>query len=1828
MASPPDPSERAVAALQSCFRSLPADAVPAVVDCVLASSAASPSQLFRALLRSSSPSKEQQQQQGVQSQSDHHAAAISHAAALCHLLAQFDSPPEAKDALRTLLWSVFLPLLRDAIAIQPNLLHQVIALMCDAVSKSRSWDLLAATLVPFCIRSSAVAMGLSADDDSMLYHTIMEADFAGENLSRLLPLSRASSVLASLLRDTLERRRTIRGAELLTSQDVAADLDALVHNLTWDLCTLVLKMFAHGHEYRSCAARILLQPLLISLADVSCITATFGTVQQKLSRSGFLECIWNSCISLFSLGRGERLDAYNILSLYFSTLKLEHQNTVLGADEVQEFDLRNVDDFWDELRKGLVDKDSLVRKQAFYVLKISLSIFTSSGNDGTQHCSSRSSAAFPAQAKSNAAVTKRERWANKEAKSLGVGEMGQSGEPCSSGQDRWKVFLLLYEMLQEYGTHLVEAAWTHQVVLLFESTPQSDYLNHTSRRTFHSQMESLDGILHWMAVLWERGFTHDNPQVRCLVMQSFLDIEWEHYQVCAQIIPRGFVLGPLIRGLNDVVHHKDFGIGGVYNSKTIKGAESFFSTYAQNLTRRDRIHLVWSLASAAKQDSFGRAGLMTLAFCVASCACQPDINDVQCATSGNEVAKCNGDAPGEVRTADLLDALWILSERSKQHFNPKYRLKVVKVATSLISATEIPLNHLLHFISTIPRELTDYFGPLRVIVQKWLVQKKECSTGNTLLNRLIDFPTTFVKHKQDEGSNLFDDEDVGAWESEARRWARTLLLVTSEEQYLKPIFLFLEAYCYKLSEQCPIGECIPIKLFIIVLSLIEELEMRQKKLDFQNNTILEEGSDRVNGLGNHDLNEKLAESLSLVLENMVIFSKPSCSVFWLRNIENIDLPYSIKGKLGGPSQRRLATSITSTVLQAIWSVRCISSVALWCNDYSSGDSLSSTFSFLWDFCWKVIQHSTNATETGAELHLAAYEALAYVLAVLSSARSSQFLEFVEGKKTNQADKFSLDILVTTFLNNINYLLTDGILTRSRRAVLMNWKWLCVDSLLSISHWCSKNESQLKRLDSLFSDSTLKYIFLDVIESLENAGENSVLSILRCVRSVFELLHLNTGYRNLTSVGISYEMMMQLARSSWILHLSCNKRRVAPIAALLSAILHPAIFPNLEMHQTNEKGPGPLKWFIENLLNEGSKSPRTIRLAALHLSGLWLMYPNTLRFYMEELKLLSLYGSVAFDEDFEAELSENHEARFEVSMLAQSPDREFTEVFINTELYARVSVAVLFHQLGKQIKEKSRLKSEEALQSGKLFLLRLLDSACVHQVISASKITGALPLDVYTFLRQVNDKDLSKELYKKYSSVHRRKVRVWQMICVLSQYVEDDIVEEVTSSTHICLYRNNLPAVRQYLETFAILIYLKFPILAEEQLIPIFRDKGMRQQALSSYVFIAANVILHSRQLTSQINHLNHLLPPILPFLTSHHHSLRGFTQLLVHSVLSRLWPTLQLKTSEDAVFERRCFQELKNYLAENSDCARLRASIEGFLDVFDPDSSGTPSGIFSARSEASDFECVPVSVMERVIDFLNDVREDLRHSIAKDSATIKNEDLAVEEHPNDGGMSELLQPSQDALNFQKKITPHSHREPEQSNNRVGDDDVSRLIFELEEDDQLFNLAIEARKHAVETIKQSQQELIVVASLVDRIPNLAGLTRTCEVFKAGGLVVADKSVVEDKQFKLISVTAEKWVPMVEVPVANVKAYLEKKRAEGYAVVGLEQTAQSKSLEQFAFPRRTVLVLGREKEGIPAELIHVLDACVEIPQLGVVRSLNVHVSAAIAVWEYTRQHYNRP
>jgi len=54
------------------------------------------------------------------------------------------------------------------------------------------------------------------------------------------------------------------------------------------------------------------------------------------------------------------------------------------------------------------------------------------------------------------------------------------------------------------------------------------------------------------------------------------------------------------------------------------------------------------------------------------------------------------------------------------------------------------------------------------------------------------------------------------------------------------------------------------------------------------------------------------------------------------------------------------------------------------------------------------------------------------------------------------------------------------------------------------------------------------------------------------------------------------------------------------------------------------------------------------------------------------------------------------------------------------------------------------------------------------------------------------------------------------------------------------------------------------------------------------------------------------------------------------------------------------------------------------------------------------------------------------------------------------------------------------------------------IPEIEKEDQLLNPVMQSRNQAMAKMRESQQQFILVASLVDRIPNLAGLARTCEV----------------------------------------------------------------------------------------------------------------------------------
>jgi len=78
------------------------------------------------------------------------------------------------------------------------------------------------------------------------------------------------------------------------------------------------------------------------------------------------------------------------------------------------------------------------------------------------------------------------------------------------------------------------------------------------------------------------------------------------------------------------------------------------------------------------------------------------------------------------------------------------------------------------------------------------------------------------------------------------------------------------------------------------------------------------------------------------------------------------------------------------------------------------------------------------------------------------------------------------------------------------------------------------------------------------------------------------------------------------------------------------------------------------------------------------------------------------------------------------------------------------------------------------------------------------------------------------------------------------------------------------------------------------------------------------------------------------------------------------------------------------------------------------------------------------------------------------------------------------------------------------------------------------------------------DIIVVATLLSKIPNFANLTRTCEIFNISQLTVPNIKMLEDEAFKAISVTAEKWLNIIEVREDELADFLKYKKMCGYTV----------------------------------------------------------------------------
>ncbi len=101
-----------------------------------------------------------------------------------------------------------------------------------------------------------------------------------------------------------------------------------------------------------------------------------------------------------------------------------------------------------------------------------------------------------------------------------------------------------------------------------------------------------------------------------------------------------------------------------------------------------------------------------------------------------------------------------------------------------------------------------------------------------------------------------------------------------------------------------------------------------------------------------------------------------------------------------------------------------------------------------------------------------------------------------------------------------------------------------------------------------------------------------------------------------------------------------------------------------------------------------------------------------------------------------------------------------------------------------------------------------------------------------------------------------------------------------------------------------------------------------------------------------------------------------------------------------------------------------------------------------------------------------------------------------------------------------------------------------------------------------------------------------------------------------RIKKTALGAEELVPWEHQP--EITKLIAKLRQEGHTIIALEQSAESVPLPEFVPPDKTVLILGREVEGLESEVLKLTDAAIEIPMLGHKESFNVVQAAAMALY----------
>jgi tRNA (guanosine-2'-O-)-methyltransferase len=157
------------------------------------------------------------------------------------------------------------------------------------------------------------------------------------------------------------------------------------------------------------------------------------------------------------------------------------------------------------------------------------------------------------------------------------------------------------------------------------------------------------------------------------------------------------------------------------------------------------------------------------------------------------------------------------------------------------------------------------------------------------------------------------------------------------------------------------------------------------------------------------------------------------------------------------------------------------------------------------------------------------------------------------------------------------------------------------------------------------------------------------------------------------------------------------------------------------------------------------------------------------------------------------------------------------------------------------------------------------------------------------------------------------------------------------------------------------------------------------------------------------------------------------------------------------------------------------------------------------------------------------------------------------------------------------------------------------------------------------ISARQLSLKLVLENIHDPHNVSAIFRTCDAAGIPRVSLIYNSEPFPKIGKKSSASAFKWVEKEKYK--SIEECYKKLKDDGFRIYAAAISDKAKNIYELDLTKKAAIVLGNEHRGLSDEALNLSDGQFIIPMYGMVQSLNVSVSAAIAIYEAVRQRIKK-